>query len=110
MAWERRGDGRSYFYRARRVGGRVVRDYFGYGPVGQFAADLIAEARDRRAALTQARKAELARLDDLDEAADRLDRACELMFEATLMAGGLTDARRQRRGAAATAGADRRPR
>jgi hypothetical protein len=88
MAWERRGDGRSYFYRPRRVGGRVVRDYFGYGPVGQLAADLIAEARDRRAALAQARKVELARLDELDGAVDRLDRACELMFEATLTAGG----------------------
>jgi len=110
MAWERRGDGRSYYYRPRRVGGRVVRDYFGYGPVGQFAADLIAEARDRRAAHTQARKAEQIRLDELDGAVDRLDRACDLMTEATLTARGLTDARRRRRGTAAAAGADRRPR
>ncbi len=110
MAWERRGDGRSYFYRPRRVGGRVVRDYFGYGPVGQFAADLITEARDRRASIIQARKAEQDRLEHLDGAVDRLDRACALMAEATLTAWGLTDARRRRRGSKATAGADRRPR
>ncbi len=110
MAWERRGGGRSYFYRPRRVGGRVVRDYFSYGPVGQLAADLIAEARDGRAAIIQARKAEQDRLDHLDGAVDRLDRACSLMAEATLTAWGLTDARRRRRGTAAAAGADHRPR
>jgi hypothetical protein len=107
MAWERRGDNRSYFYLPRRVGGRVVRDYFGSGPVGQFAADVIAEARDRRAALVQARKAKQARLVELDGAVDRLDRACALMTEAALTAGGRTDARKRRRGTTATAGAGR---
>ncbi len=109
MGWEPRGD--TYcFYHPRRVGGRVVKDYLGCGDAAQLAADLIAEARDRRADLAQARKAELARLDELDGAVDRLDRVSDLMIEATLTAGGLTDARRRRRGAAATAGADRRPR
>ena len=44
MAWERRKPGR-YFYRSRRVGGRVVKDYFGQGAIGQMAADLAEEAR-----------------------------------------------------------------
>ncbi len=109
MGWERRGDV-DCLYHTRRVDGRVVKDYLGCGHVAQLAADLIAEARDRRTALVQARKAEQARLDDLDGAVDRLDRACELMTEATLAAGGMTDARRRRRGSEATAGADRRPR
>lgn len=109
MAWERRGD-TMCFYHPRRVGGRVVRDYLGSGPTAQLAADVIAEARDRRADLAQARKAEQARLVELGGAVDRLDRACDLMTEATLTAGGLTDARRRRRGTAAAAGADRRPR
>ena len=110
MAWERRGDDRCYYYRSRRVDGRVVRDYFGSGAVGQFAADIIAEARDRQADLIRAREAERARLDGLDGAVDQLDQACELMTEAVLTAGGLTDARRRRRGTAATDKADQRTR
>ncbi len=109
MGWERRGDV-DCLYHTRRVDGRVVKDYLGSGPVAQLAADLIAEAHDRRSALVQARKAEQARLVELDGAVDRLDRACDLMTEATLTAGGLTDARRRRRGTAAAAGPDRRPR
>ena len=109
MGWERRGDV-DCLYHTRRVGGRVVKGYLGSGPVAQLAADVIAEARDCRASITQARKAELARLDELDEAVDRLDRFSELMIEARLTAWGLIDARRRRRGTAAAAGADRRPR
>ncbi len=54
MGWERRG-AITCFYHPRRVGGRVFRDYLGSGPTAQLAADVIAEARDRRAALVQAR-------------------------------------------------------
>ncbi len=106
MGWERRGD-TMWFYHPRRVDGRVVKDYLGCGQAAQLAADLIAEARDGRAAINQARKAEQDRLDHLDGAVDQLDRACAMMAQATLTAGGLTDARRRRRGTAAAAGADR---
>lgn len=109
MGWQRRGNV-DCLYHTRRVGGRVVKGYLGSGPVAQLAADLIAEARDGRAAIIQARKAEQDRLDHLERALDQLDRACSLMAEATLTAWGLTDARRRRRGTAAAAGADRRPR
>ncbi len=109
MGWERRGDVYC-LYHTRRVGGRVVKDYLGSGHVAQLAADVIAEARDHRASIIQARKAEQDRLDELDGAVDRLDRVSDLMMEAALAAGGMTDARRRRRGTAAAAGADRRPR
>ena len=109
MGWERRG-ATICFYHPRRVDGRVVKDYLGCGNAAQLAADVIAEARDRRASIIQARKAEQARLVELDGAVDRLDRACDLMTEATLTVGGQTDARRRRRGTAATAGADPRAR
>ena len=109
MTWEWRGD-TTFFYHPRRIGGRVVKVFLGSGPPAQLAADLVAEARDRRADLAQARKAEQARLGELDGAVDRLDRACALMVEATLEAEGVSEARRRRRGTAATAGADRRAR
>src|SRR4051812_22417499 len=109
MGWERRG-ATTCFYHPRRVDGRVVKDYLGCGAAAQLAADLIAEARDLRADLVRAREAERARLDELDGAVDRLDRACTLMAEAALTAGGTTDARKRRRGTRATGGAERRPR
>jgi len=109
MAWEWRG-GTTFYYHPRRVEGRVVKVFLGSGPPAQLAADLVAEARDRRADLAQARKAEQARLGELDGAVDRLDRACALMVEATLKAEGMGEERRRRRGTAATAGADPRAR
>lgn len=71
MAWDARG----YFYRSRRVGGRVAREYYGNGPIAEMAAHLMAElgrARRRHARLA-------ARLDGADEPFrllhDQLDRA-----------------------------------
>lgn len=41
MAWDKRG----YFYISRRVGRRVVRDYYGKGPIAEMAALLFARLR-----------------------------------------------------------------
>ena len=57
MAWDRRG----FFYRSRRVNGRVVRDYFGKGAIAEMAAHLMNQLR-------------LAR-ETHDQRADRLDEA-----------------------------------
>jgi hypothetical protein len=48
MAWERRRNGRLYFYRARRIGGRVVKRYVGAGKAGEMAARMDAERRAER--------------------------------------------------------------
>jgi len=110
MAWEPRG-GTAYFYRPRRVGGRVVRDYLGSGPRAQLAADLIAEARDREADHVRALQGEQERWEALVVAMDRLDAGCELMLAARLWTEGKLDARRRRRVAASTGtGGGRGPR
>ena len=46
MAW----DGRGYYYRSRRVGGRVARDYYGKGPIAEAAAHLVERACRAQAA------------------------------------------------------------
>jgi hypothetical protein len=44
VGWESRGN-RFYYYRSRKVGGRVVKEYCGGGFAGQLAAD--ADQRER---------------------------------------------------------------
>ena len=75
MGWEARGcGGRLYYFRYRKVDGRVTRQYLGAGAVAELAAAADAVKRaDRRAALTP-----------LVE----LCRAADLMARATLLAAG----------------------
>ena len=74
MAWVTKGR-RRYFYRSRRVGERVVRDYFGGGALAEVAADLIDRLRRAR----EAHDRNAAQLDDADtrfrQFHARLDRA-----------------------------------
>ncbi len=87
MGWERRGNVFCY-YHPRRVVGRVVKDHHGSGPPARLAADLVAEARDRRADRVRAREAERARADELNDATAELDAICDLAREAARAAGG----------------------
>ena len=87
MAWERRRQG-LYYYRSKRIRGRVVKGYFGKGHIGQLAADLAEEGRARRAENAAALRAEQACLEALDRPPAALDRACTLMVTAALTAAG----------------------
>jgi hypothetical protein len=50
MAWERRRNGQRYYYRGRRVGGRVVKQYVGRGPAAKKAAEEdVAQRVERQA-------------------------------------------------------------
>lgn len=69
MGWETRQSGCRYYTRSRRENGRVVRQYIGTGPVGEWAA---AEDQERRQAAT----AELQQLRAIQEA----DQALESML------------------------------
>lgn len=53
MGWERRRGG-LYYYRARRVGRRVVKEYVGPGIVGMVAEEDDQAERQERAAARQA--------------------------------------------------------
>jgi hypothetical protein len=87
MAWERRRRG-VYFYRSKRVRGRVVKEYYGCDTIDKLAADLAEEARARRAEDAAALRAEQACLEALDRPPAALDRACSLLATAALTAGG----------------------
>ena len=87
MAWERRGQ-HEYYYRVRKVDGRVVRTYVGRGLHAELAAREDAERRAHR----QAEKERLARLVAELDAADatliKFIDGCDLLMKATLTTAG----------------------
>ena len=87
MGWEARGN-RLYYFRYRKVDGRVTRQYLGAGPVAEvaFAADVLRRA-DRRAA-AEARRAEQANWQAALAPSLALSRVADLLARAALLAGG----------------------
>jgi hypothetical protein len=84
MGWDQRG----YYYRARKLQGRVVREYVGAGIVGELAAEVDALERERRADARAVEKAERGRLDALDASVDELDTLPNRLVSAALQAAG----------------------
>src|SRR4051794_22165988 len=87
MSWERRGN-RCYYYRTRREDGRVVREYFGSGPIAEAAAkmDLLnAQLRDQFRADRMESQAELAQL---DTSLEQLDKTVRGIVPAAMEAAG----------------------
>jgi hypothetical protein len=100
MAWERR-EGRVYYYRSRRVEGRVAKDYFGSRHEAEMAEQADVESRERRLAESQELSKTRAILAPLDQQMAALDRACDTLKRATLVAAGFYEhnyAWRRRRG------------
>lgn len=87
MAWETRGN-RTYYYRSRKIGGRVVKEYLGAGPMAvRLAAQDTAE-RERRHEHGERARADARRLADLAAHDDAFSRATEALMAAALMAAG----------------------
>jgi hypothetical protein len=87
MGWEPRGN-KLYYFRYRKVDGRVTRQYLGAGAVGELAAaaDLLRQG-DRRAAL-EARRAEEASWRAGLAPLLELSRAIDVVVRAALLCGG----------------------
>jgi hypothetical protein len=95
VAWEERG-GRRYYYTARRVGGRVVKEYAGAGEIGALAEMADAMERSWRQVEKAQQRENLARANAGETAIRELDQATALLSRAILVASGF---RRHHRGA-----------
>ena len=87
MAWEQRGTHR-YYYRSRKIAGRVVKEYVGGGLAGMLAQR---EDDSRRRKCESARAAFQADRDTFTAAAtahDELSRITDALMKAALVAAG----------------------
>lgn len=83
MPWAARGK-RKYFYRSRRAGGLVVKDYLGTGPAAELAtADIARRRADRKQARAE-RKADRERWAQVEATLNDLDRVLRALVHARL--------------------------
>jgi hypothetical protein len=87
MAWERRYN-RTYYYRSKQVGGRIVHEYLGRGPRAEQAALEASRRRERRRAQAAAFRAEQARWQALEAPSLELTRQTDLLTRAALLVAG----------------------
>src|SRR5262245_32913242 len=87
MSWQKRGN-QLYFYKSRRLNGRVRCWYFGNGPAADFVAVEEQIHQLERQEATERRQAALARQQAVDAALDRVCEMTSLLARAALLAAG----------------------
>jgi len=94
MGWEQRGNNQ-YYYRKEREGSRVRSVYIGVGDLANLSAGLLAlEQGDRRLAELRKRQQRQA-LEALDAEIDALSDLVSTMTQATMIAAGFHQHKRQ---------------
>jgi hypothetical protein len=87
MAWENRGKQR-YFYRSKRVGDRVVKEYVGLGEAGSLIEAMREERKARKAGEREAIQEEMDEVAFLEAAFKPLDEFATAVAESALLAAG----------------------
>jgi hypothetical protein len=88
MAWEKRDKAR-YYYRSRRIGRKVTRQYLGCGPIAHMSAELDEQRRSERSAQRSAWADFHTRISEADAALDALSRHCRLLAWGILLVHGV---------------------
>jgi hypothetical protein len=87
MGWEVRGSKR-FYYRAQRVGDRVIKQYFGSGRRARLAAQEDDEERLRKARERSEIRTIEESVVDVNSLMEDLDHVVNMMLQATLLAAG----------------------
>jgi hypothetical protein len=87
MPWLHQGT-RKYFYRARRINGRILRQYLGSGPLAEQAAAEIEQCRAQRRADAQLAREETLRHEEASAPLAELCRLTDLLMRAALISQG----------------------
>jgi hypothetical protein len=88
MAWERRKRGGLYYTRSKKIGGRVIREYVGSGPLAELAVLMDEEDRLRREEEAEAWRDDRERLEALEAPIAELCEITETLAQAALLAAG----------------------
>jgi hypothetical protein len=94
MALERR-NGRIYYYRPRRVNGRIVRGYVGRGAAARMAAAADQLARERQARLKRSEDMAREKMQRLDSVIGRIAEQVETLLRGWMYQEGYHDRARQ---------------
>jgi hypothetical protein len=87
MSWEKRGN-RRYYYRARSVGGKVVKQYVGHGPEAEKAAREDAQKRAEREARLEARRESRRQYEAVQVTLAAVFADCDNLIRAALVQAG----------------------
>lgn len=91
MGWDRRG----YYYRAKKVDGRVVREYVGQGEIAALVEQNDLLDREKRKLDFAQERAQQDEMNALDELLNDLNEQIDLLARVVLLAAGY---RRHKRG------------
>lgn len=84
MAWDKRG----YYYRSKKVNGKVQREYHGKGHLAELLAQMDEIERQQRQAEQEQWKSEKSEMEALDEQISQLDEFADLITSVTMFAAG----------------------
>ena len=88
MSWEQRNGYGPYYTYSHRENGRIVREYYGKGELGQLAADVDALGVRTRLVEREDRAEERARIAAIEDPLVEFDRAVDLAISAELLVAG----------------------
>ena len=87
MAWEER-NGRRYYYHSRRIGGEVIRDYYGNGRVAELMANLVDIRKMRESEQREAERAMREQANKEDDQLFELFDGIQALADAECIAAG----------------------